>query len=92
MKRSEAIQLLEQLAYDHQHFDGIDGSAVLEGLTKAGMRPPSYVNPKAKKEYAELIEKEGITWAHLKYIDDYMRAWEKPYEFYLQGWEAEDET
>jgi hypothetical protein len=96
MKREEALAHIVnvlQLTGNHYCEDGrdlVDADRILTRLENIGMLPSKYVNPKAKKEYAELIEKKGITWAYIKYIDDYGRAWEKPYDFYLSGWEDEE--
>lgn len=45
MKRSEAIELLSQLVYDNEHFDGHHYDIILDGLIAAGFQPPAVKEP-----------------------------------------------
>lgn len=88
MKRSDFIRQLEAVLYQSQRFDGHDMESVMRFI-ESKMVPKQYVHPKAIEEYGDLVFNKGVTWAYLKYIDDYGRAYEKPYEFYVEGWEDE---
>lgn len=70
-------------------------SEVLEILEEAGLQPKKYVNPKAIEEFGDVIKEKGEHWGYIHYIDKYPEHYfvrGRPYEYYLEGWEPEDEA
>lgn len=68
---------------------------VLTELEKYGMKPPTYINPKAYKKDPEIFDK-GPYLAYCGYLDKYPSYYfegktRRPYEFYCEGWEDETE-
>ena len=67
-----------------------DTSEILAKLEEAGMKPARYVNTKAIEDGFEVDTWKGHVqyiskYPHHRYLDG------RPYEYYLEGWEPEDE-
>lgn len=90
MKRSDALNII---MYNLQRCVRHDQLAddILNELEQAGMLPPQYINPKAIKDGLD-NPKTG----YIEYLDRYPEHHftyknPKPYEYYLEGWEPEDD-
>lgn len=63
---------------------------VLEEILKTGIMNPQYVNPKFKGATGK-----GDFWDYLKYLDDHPEHYythkNKRPEYYIEGWEPENE-
>lgn len=98
MKRSEAVRIMVDKINEDQYVDyGVydyqvsDALSVLEN--KIGLKI-KYINPEALIEFGDIIEEKGEIRGYIHYIDKYPEHHflkGRPYEFYLEGWEPEDE-
>lgn len=95
MKRSDAVRYLADQFY-HTNMEPEEASEkaleVLAYLEWMGMQPKKYVNPKAFED--DISFERGDAWAYIEYISKYPEHYysfknERPYEFYLEGWEDE---
>jgi hypothetical protein len=87
MKRSEAIKLINNViigGYDYP------AETILQKLEDVGMFNLKYINPKFKG-----VSGKGDSWDYLHFCSDYPEHYfthknPRP-EFYINGWEPEDE-
>ena len=95
MKRSEAIEqirlILEMNGKDNGY--GELERAILHQIEVFGMKPKRHINPKAKAD-PRIDWGKGEGYAYMSWIDTYpdhhfTHKNQKPYEFYLDGWEDE---
>lgn len=90
MKRSEIIaKMMGELCLFQTNEEA---ESVLNLLEEAGMRPKHYIHPMA---YADgLVGERGEDWGYILYIDKFPEHYflrGRPYEYYLEGWEPEDD-
>ena len=95
MKRSEMLDILLQSIYKNivAGDGGIytdDYADILTDLEEAGMIPSNYINPKAIEEGLD-----DPIWGYIQFLDKYPEHHftyknQRPYEYYLEGWEPED--
>lgn len=97
MKRSEVINIIGNFIYERgvDHEECAEEAEKLLKQLEVHMEPKKYINPKAYKDEG-IISPKGEVWSHLAHIDKYpdhhyTHKNKKPYEFYLEGWEPEDE-
>lgn len=90
MKRNDFISGLEQALFDNQQFDGHNMEEVMKYIEEH-MKPKQYIHPRAIAE--------GLTdpkWGYVEFLDKYpkhhFRFDIRPYEYYVDGWEKEDEA
>lgn len=103
MKRSDMVNqivsVLESLGlswtvYGVEHSPDEDAANAILNMIETHMEPKQYINPKAHED--DIIDPSGEFWSHLRHIDKYpdhhyTHKNKKPYEFYLNGWEEENE-
>jgi hypothetical protein len=96
MKRSEMLEEIRKILAMNGKDDGMGEleEALLHSMEVLGMIPKKYVNSKAVKEFGDIIKEKGEHWGYIHYIDKYPEHHfrrGRPYEYYIEGWEPEDE-
>lgn len=101
MKRSEVIKCIENtidnISEEYcliiEEPRDLLAEQILKDLIELGIKPKQYINPKAVED-PEIDT--NSKWGYVQYIDKYpehrMRNGVRPYEYYIEGWEPEDET
>lgn len=92
MKKSELYKKLQDYIDNQECYNYcINVESILEIVEEVGMVPPKYINPKAIEEGLD-----DPKWGYIQFIDKYPEHHftyknPRPYEYYLKGYEDEEE-
>jgi len=95
MKRSAALDEITYILDTEWDLENISKSELILKKIEWFMSPKRYISPKAMEEFGSIIKERGEHWGYINYIDKYPEYHfpkGRPYDFYLNGWEPEDET